>query len=182
MRSAGRVAAVLIMCGLTLSIDALFAYCSSLVEVDFYDSDEFFYCGRHGAWWRPPRFVGAAVALITLLVGAGDALVDARRPLATLAALGLDQRALTRVLARQLQATAVPAIALGALRRLAVALRADRRSPSRASWSTRSTRSKRVRSPPSSPRRWSSSPRRWPRALLRPLTRAATAPENLRAP
>ena len=59
--------------------------------------------------------VAAAVALLTLLVGAADALLDARRPLAALAALGVDERTLVRVVARQLAATAVPAIVLGVL-------------------------------------------------------------------
>lgn len=59
--------------------------------------------------------IAAAVSLLTLLVGAADALLDARRPLATLAALGVDERMLVGVLARQLVATAVPAVVLGAL-------------------------------------------------------------------
>jgi hypothetical protein len=42
-------------------------------------------------------------------------MLDARRPLATLAALGVDEALLGRVLARQLSVTAVPAIVAGVL-------------------------------------------------------------------
>ena len=59
--------------------------------------------------------VAAGVALLTLLVGAADGLLDARRPLAALAAQGVDEQLLVRVLARQLSTTAVPAAIAGAL-------------------------------------------------------------------
>ena len=45
--------------------------------------------------------------------GAVDALLDARRPLAALVALGVDAAVLERVHARQLAAVALPAILLG---------------------------------------------------------------------
>ncbi len=57
---------------------------------------------QHGA--------GELVLLVVAIVG----LLDARRPLATLAALGVDEPMLERVVAHQLSATAVPAIAVGA--------------------------------------------------------------------
>lgn len=53
--------------------------------------------------------VGACVAVLTTLVGAADGLLDARRPLASLTAVGVDQPLLSRVLARQLAAVAIPA-------------------------------------------------------------------------
>ncbi len=178
VRSAGRVAAVLLVCGLTLSIDSFFGW--QILAEDYWYDENWFYV-RAWAWSRPPRPSPPTVALVTLLVGAGDALVDARRPLATLAALGLDQRALTRVLARQLRATAVPAIALGAFigAPLLVALvgvtgegydfvgtSRRRRGPLAAVVSALAV----FLAAPLAAR------------LLRPLTRAATAPENLRAP
>jgi hypothetical protein len=68
--------------------------------------DAAFYLGGLGL----AALVAALVAVLTLLVGAADALLDARRPLA---AVGVDERTLVRALSKQLAATAVPAIAAG---------------------------------------------------------------------
>ena len=45
--------------------------------------------------------LAVVIAVLTLLVGAADQLLDARRPLASLAALGVDRATLERVLRRQ---------------------------------------------------------------------------------
>ena len=109
-RSAGRVAGVLVVCGVALGIEAL------LMAVQFFGDDfgglDAFYLAGYGMT-AVVVLAAAVVALLTLIVGAADALLDARRPLATLAALGVDESMLVRVLARQLTATAVPAIVLG---------------------------------------------------------------------
>lgn len=57
--------------------------------------------------------VAAAVAVLTLLVGTGDHLLDARRPLASLAALGVEESTLAQVLRRQVTAVAIPAVVCG---------------------------------------------------------------------
>jgi hypothetical protein len=110
-RSSGRVAAVLVICGVALGVDAGLA-------VDFLtqreSTDEGFYLTGF-ALVALGVLVGACVAVLTLLVGAADGLLDARRPLATLTALGVDQPLLSRVLARQLAAVAVPAVVVGVL-------------------------------------------------------------------
>ena len=111
-RSPGRVAAVLLVCGVALSVEGLML--ASHLSQDGIDDDVAFYLGGL-ALAAFVALVAALVAVLTLLVGAADALLDARRPLATLAAVGVDEQALARALSRQLSATAVPAIASGAL-------------------------------------------------------------------
>jgi hypothetical protein len=111
-RSPGRVAAVLLVCGVALGVEALIL-AVQLRDGGFND-DAAFYLGGLGLS-AVVALVAALVALLTLLVGAADALLDARRPLATLAAVGVDAQALERALSRQLSATAVPAIAAGAV-------------------------------------------------------------------
>lgn len=109
--SAGRVVGVLFVCGIALGIEGLL-----LAELVFdlgLGDDAAFYLTGYGMA-ALAVLVAAAVALLTLLVGAADGLLDARRPMAALAALGVDERMFVRVLARQLAATAVPAIVLGA--------------------------------------------------------------------
>ncbi len=109
-RSAGRVAAVLLVCGVALSVEALL-----LAKGPPFDGfNAAFYLTGFGMATLVV-LIAAGVALLTLLVGAADGLLDARRPLAALAALGVDEPMLVRVLARQLSATAVPAIVAGAL-------------------------------------------------------------------
>lgn len=110
-RSAGRVAAVLVVCGVALGVQA--ALVADLLSDSGHGEDSgFFVIGYSMA--ALAVLAAAAVALLTLLVGAADALLDARRPLATLAAFGVDERAHVRVLALALSATAVPPVALGA--------------------------------------------------------------------
>jgi len=111
-RSAGRVAGVLVVCGVALGIEGVLV-AELLFDTGFGDDSGFYLTGYSMA--ALAVLVAATVALLTLLVGAADSLLDARRPLSTLAALGVDERALVRVLALQLSVTAVPPIALGAL-------------------------------------------------------------------
>jgi hypothetical protein len=113
-RSAGRVAGVLLVCGIALGFEG-FLIVEQTVNGGFGSGHDaaFFLTGYGMA--ALAVLVAAAVALVTLLVGAADALLDARRPLATLAALGVGEGVLVRVLARQLSATAVPAVVAGAL-------------------------------------------------------------------
>lgn len=111
-RSAGRVAGVLFLCGVALSIDVVLVV-EQLATGGFDASDDFYLVGF--AMAALAAAVSAGVALLTLLVGAADGLLDARRPLAALAAQGVDEQLLARVLARQLSATAAPAAVAGAL-------------------------------------------------------------------
>lgn len=111
-RSAGRVAGVLFVCGVALGIEALLV--AQQLLFDGFGADAAFYLAGF-AMAALAVLVAAGVALVTLLVGAADGLLDARRPLASLAALGVDEPMLVRVLARQLTATAVPAVVAGAL-------------------------------------------------------------------
>ncbi len=110
--SAGRVAGVLVVCGVALGIEGLLL-AELVFDLGFGDDAAFYLTGYGMA--ALAVLVAAAVALLTLLVGAADGLLDARRPLAALAALGVEEQTLVRALARQLSATAVPPVALGAL-------------------------------------------------------------------
>ncbi|RKQ88291.1 hypothetical protein C8N24_6333 [Solirubrobacter pauli] len=109
-RGAGRIAAVLVVCGAALSIDA------SMFQFWIEDSsdDMAYYLGGF-ALAAGAMLVAVAVALLGLLLGTADGLLAARRPLAALAVFGLDERGLARVLRRQLLATAAPAFTVGAL-------------------------------------------------------------------
>jgi hypothetical protein len=111
-RSAGRVAGVLVICGVALGLDAVLV--AEQVGSDGFGDDATFYLTGY-AMAALAVLVSAGVAMLTMLVGAADGLLDARRPLAALAVHGVDERLLTRVLARQLSATAVPAVVAGAL-------------------------------------------------------------------
>lgn len=112
VRSPGRIAGVLLVCGIALGIDAALtgAYLSD--PRNTYDTG--FYLTGFGLAALAIG-IAAAVAVATLVVGAADGLLDARRALSTLAAFGLDAPALTRVLRLQLAAVAVPSIVLGTL-------------------------------------------------------------------
>jgi hypothetical protein len=111
-RTAGRVAGVLFVCGLALAVEVLLI-AEQIFDSNFGDDTAFWVTGY--GMTAVVVLVAAAVALLTLLVGAADGLLDARRPLATLGALGVDERMLERVVAVQLSATAVPAVVAGAL-------------------------------------------------------------------
>lgn len=111
-RSSGRVAGVLLVCGIALSVEGRLV--SSQLLDGFNSGDSGFYLVGY-TMAALAVLVAAVVALVTLLIGAADGLLDARRPLATLGALGVDEALLVRVLARQIVVTSVPAIMLGAL-------------------------------------------------------------------
>jgi len=112
IRAPPAVAGVLFVCGVALAVEVLLI-AEQLLQSDFGDNTTFWVTGY--GMTAVVVLVAAAVALLTLLVGAADGLLDARRPLATLGALGVDERMLERVVALQLSATAVPAIVAGAL-------------------------------------------------------------------
>jgi hypothetical protein len=112
--SASRVAGSMLTCGLALGAEA------NYIAVLLQPSGP----GGQGSQGRAFYLVGfglvaggvavaAAVAALTLLVGAADQLIDARRPLASLAALGADEPTLAAVLRRQISAVAVPALLTG---------------------------------------------------------------------
>ncbi|MDA0174158.1 hypothetical protein OJ998_33965 [Solirubrobacter taibaiensis] len=110
--SAGRVAGVLIVCGVAFSVEALLIY-QALADPEIVDTDNFYAIGYSLA--AAVMLAGCAVTVVTLLLGTADGLLAARRPLAALNVFGVDERTLLRVLTRQLLATAVPAVVLGAL-------------------------------------------------------------------
>jgi hypothetical protein len=107
-RSAGRVAAVLTVCGLALGVEAV-----QMTDLRGQSDLSFYLTGY--AMAGVGVLVAVVIAVLTLLVGAADQLLDARRPLASLAALGVDERTLLGVLRRQLSSTAVPALVTGVL-------------------------------------------------------------------
>jgi hypothetical protein len=109
---AGRVAGVLIVCGVAFSVEALLIY-QALADPYSEDPDNFYVTGYSLA--AKVMLAGCAVTVVTLLLGTADGLLAARRPLAALNVFGVDERTLLRVLTRQLLATAVPAVVLGAL-------------------------------------------------------------------
>jgi len=109
----GRVAGVLVICGIALGLDA--GLVAGIVADSSVSQDDLgFYLGGAGLAGAVV-LVAAAVAVLTLLVGAADQLLDGRRPLASLAALGTDEAEIASVLVRQLAAAAVPAVTLGVL-------------------------------------------------------------------
>ena len=109
-RAAGRMATLLACCGFLVGTLAN-AIVGIVAEFDRPDDRVFYITG----------FVLAAVGLLlvtatglaALIVGVADQLVDQRRQLACLTALGVDARFLRRVIRRQLTAVAGPALALG---------------------------------------------------------------------
>jgi hypothetical protein len=105
-RSAGRVAAVLAICGVALGMEA------GMVSDLWGQYDLSFYLTGY-AMAGVGVLVAVVIAVLTLLVGAADQLLDARRPLASLAALGVDEPTMLDVLRRQLSCTAVPAVVAG---------------------------------------------------------------------
>jgi len=110
-RAPGRVAAVLVVCGIALGVEAV--QVTHLLTTDGNYDLSFYLTGFGMA--AVGVLVAVVVAVLTLLVGAADQLLDARRPLASLFALGVDESTLARVLKRQQSAAAVPAVAIGAL-------------------------------------------------------------------
>lgn len=110
--AAGRVAAVLVVCGLALGIEAVLV--TDLVVGPNHYSDFGFYLTGYGLA-TAGVVIAITVSVLTLLVGTADQLLDARMPLASLVAMGVDEVTLQAVLRRQQSAVAVPAAALGAV-------------------------------------------------------------------
>lgn len=112
-QAVGRVAAVLVICGLALGLEAVMV--SELLSRDGNMGDDLiFYLAGFGMA-AVGVLLAVVVAVLTLLIGAADQLLDARRPLASLVALGVDEQVLEKVLRRQQSAAAVPAVVLGVL-------------------------------------------------------------------
>jgi hypothetical protein len=109
----GRVAAVLAVCGVALGIEVVLVT-DLLTAGSGLAADLSFYLAGYGIVAVGVAVAGA-VAMLTLLVGASDQLLDAHRPLASLAALGVEEQTLYRVLRRQQSATSAPAVVLGVL-------------------------------------------------------------------
>jgi hypothetical protein len=114
-RPAGRVAAVLLVCGATLGLDVLVAVPALVAWLAGAppEASVVFFVNGFGLAAIAAAF-STAIAVLTLVVGAADQLLNAQRPLASLAALGVEETSLLRMLRRQLSAAAVPAVALGA--------------------------------------------------------------------
>jgi hypothetical protein len=108
----GRVAAVLAVCGVALGIEVVLV--TDLLTAGSLAADLSFYLTGYGIVAVGVAVAGA-VAMLTLLVGASDQLLDAHRSLASLAALGVEEQTLFRVLRRQQSATSAPAAVLGVL-------------------------------------------------------------------
>jgi hypothetical protein len=108
----GRVAAVLAVCGIALGIEVILV--TDLLTARSLSANLSFYLTGYGIVAVGVAVAGA-VAMLTLLVGASDQLLDAHRSLASLAALGVEEQTLFRVLRRQQSATSAPAVVLGVL-------------------------------------------------------------------
>lgn len=113
----GRVGAVLILCGVALAIETVFVPVlwygldvSAISDEGSVEPGVFLALVAAGA-----TFVAITVAVLTLIVGAADQLLDSRRSLATLSAMGVPESTLARVLERQLSAVALPAVLGGVL-------------------------------------------------------------------
>jgi len=114
-RSAGRTSALLAFCGLAIGVLAN-GTLNQLVAGSGIStpSDESFYLTGFSFGVFGLLLI-AATAFTALLVGVSDQLVDQRRQLACLTALGVDARFLRRVIQRQLVLAASPALAIGLL-------------------------------------------------------------------
>lgn len=106
-RGPGRVFSVLLVCSFAFTIDVQLAL--SLVRDE---QDLGFYLTGMGLA-AAGIFLAAVVAVLTLTVGAADQLLDARRALACLSALGVSRAVLVRATRRQLLAASVPAAVFG---------------------------------------------------------------------
>ncbi|HEY4315444.1 MAG TPA: hypothetical protein VGO19_08060 [Actinomycetes bacterium] len=111
-RSNGRVAAVLLVCGVAFGVQAVLV--GDLLHEHDLGEDASFYLGGH-ALAAAGVVVALAVAVVTLVVGMSDALLEARRPLAALRALGVQESELERSLRAQSSTGTVLAVVLGTL-------------------------------------------------------------------
>lgn len=111
--SSGRVIGVLTVCGLALGFEAILAAEVLAARGHVGGTLSFYFAGY--AMAAASVLAAAWVAVFTLVVGYGDQLLDARRPLASLSALGVEEPALARVLRLQISAASVPAVVGGVL-------------------------------------------------------------------
>jgi hypothetical protein len=109
-RSNGRVAAVLLVCGVAFGVQAVLV--GDLLRSHNLGDDRSFYLGGH-ALAAAGVVVALVVAVVTLLVGMSDALLEARRPLAALRALGVQESELEESLRAQSSTGTVPAVVVG---------------------------------------------------------------------
>ncbi len=106
----GRVATVLAFCGLAFGVEA--SQAGSVVGSGLQQDLDFYLFGYATA--AAATLLAVAAATATMAVAAFEHLLDAPRPLAALAALGVDLATLRRALRVQLCAVAVPATTAGA--------------------------------------------------------------------
>jgi hypothetical protein len=111
-RSNGRVAAVLLVCGVAFGVQAVLV--GELLREHDLGEDASFYLGGH-ALAAAGVVVALVVAVVTLVVGMSDALLEARRPLAALRALGVQESELARSLRAQSSTGTVLAVVIGTL-------------------------------------------------------------------
>ncbi len=109
-RAAARMATLLFCCGFLLG--ALVASMLGVVHDRPDWQDQQFYLTGFGLSMVGVLLI-AVIALAAFTVGMADQLVDQRRQLASLTALGVDSRLLRRVIHRQLVITAGPTLCLG---------------------------------------------------------------------
>jgi hypothetical protein len=115
-RTPGRVAGVLLAVGLATGV-ALAGIGSTVDQFggrDTYGGGIWFYLGGYLLALAGIGFAGA-VGAASLLVGATESVLDARRPTASLAALGADRTVIRGVLSRQLRVVALVPSVLGAV-------------------------------------------------------------------
>lgn len=109
LRPAGRVAAVLVLCGIAIGIDLVVA--RDVAAQSDASNDAFYAAGV--ALAAGATVVAASIAVVALVVGAVEGLIDGRRPLAGLAALGAGESFLARALHLQLAVVAAPPVFIG---------------------------------------------------------------------
>ncbi|MFF1815665.1 hypothetical protein ACFVWG_00070 [Kribbella sp. NPDC058245] len=110
-RSSARMGTLLGCCGFLVGV-LLRGALTVATSAGFEDRTEFFLTGYTMAIVGVVLVMG--VAMGALIVGVADQLVDQRRQLASLTALGVDAAFLRRMITRQLAAVGGPALAIGA--------------------------------------------------------------------
>jgi len=110
-RPASRMATLLACCGVLVGTLANAAISAVVENEDLVDRTAFYVTGYALGSFGVLLVVLTGIA--ALVVGVADQLVDQRRQLACLTALGVDARFLRRVIRRQLTAVAAPALAGG---------------------------------------------------------------------
>jgi hypothetical protein len=114
-QAAGRVAVVLLLCGVAIGVELVYEpvwfYGETILVLTQLSSDD---PGTYLiALAGMATLIALGIAVLTLIVGLADELVDSRRSLASLAAVGVEERVLARMLRRQLSAVALPSVLIG---------------------------------------------------------------------